>query len=202
MFMIIVVMPFRFRHLEKMFPDQVRELSTLFRFHAASIEMERMNIMADVHLSSQYKEWLCQHFDSQLHQVCSYVYTIPNSSLQSFGYTIWYILFSKDLNCFNYVYNSHSFLLTGCGPNREESLSAGGKREGNHQAVSLLCSWCETATTLVKTCSPVDGKLVSFQLTSSISNCHRLWSTCPLRFHQHWSSQEMVWQQTQQAVQH
>lgn len=61
----------RFRHLGKQFPDQVRELFTFFRFHAATIEMERMNVMADVQLSSQYKEWLSEHFDAQVHQVSS-----------------------------------------------------------------------------------------------------------------------------------
>lgn len=64
-----IIYLFRFRHLEKSFPDQVRELSTFFRFHAASIEMERMNLMTDTQMTAHYKDWLCRHFDVQIHQV-------------------------------------------------------------------------------------------------------------------------------------
>ncbi|XP_046575191.1 uncharacterized protein LOC124283204 [Haliotis rubra] len=59
----------RFRLLEKSNADQVRELSTLFRFHASSIEMRRMDVMADTSLTSHYRDWLSHHFDRQIHQV-------------------------------------------------------------------------------------------------------------------------------------
>ncbi|XP_046555152.1 homeobox protein ceh-20-like [Haliotis rubra] len=54
---------------EKSNADQVRELSTLFRFHASSIEMRRMDVMADTSLTSHYRDWLSHHFDRQIHQV-------------------------------------------------------------------------------------------------------------------------------------
>ncbi|XP_067681325.1 uncharacterized protein [Haliotis asinina] len=59
----------RFRLLEKSSGDQVRELSTLFRFHASSIEMRRMEVMADTSVTSHYRDWLNHHFDRQIHQV-------------------------------------------------------------------------------------------------------------------------------------
>ncbi|XP_048259422.1 uncharacterized protein LOC125384410 [Haliotis rufescens] len=59
----------RFHHLERFYADQVRELSTLFRFHASSIEMRRMEVMADTSLTCHYRDWLSHHFDTQIHQV-------------------------------------------------------------------------------------------------------------------------------------
>ncbi|XP_071079254.1 uncharacterized protein [Haliotis cracherodii] len=59
----------RFHHLERFYADQVRELSTLFRFHASSIEMKRMEVMADTSLTCHYRDWLSRHFDTQIHQV-------------------------------------------------------------------------------------------------------------------------------------
>jgi len=69
MYLLFPIFFFRFRQLEKNNPDQVRELSTLFRYHAASIEMERMEMMSQQNTTPHYRAWLSHHFDGQIHQV-------------------------------------------------------------------------------------------------------------------------------------
>lgn len=196
---------FRFRHLEKAYPDQVREISTFFRYHVASIEMERMEMMTDGSLTSHYRHWLIQHFDAQIHQVNTSSVCDPLCILNCCHWRcfccVWFHLSMFVYTCIC-VQNSSIFVCNfpGYGSHREEPESSWRKGKAHRQSHEKYCSGSQEETAPIQTFRQVDGELVPCQLTSSLSVCHRVWSSGTVGWYHHRASQEMVWQQTKQKV--